>query len=208
MYNKINQFKPYTKESVYSLGFLFADCYLYPKTHSIKLEIISDDFNEIKGSLLKVRRYTITQRNRPNRQPQTRAEFGSKLIYQWLLSHGYNKILPQNLLDEIPSNLEHYWWLGFFDGDGCFYLKPKLCYQMSLAGYYKQDWSVAITMLESLGITSYKVCNRTQGKNKNSIIRVTNRKDITKFGEYIYQNYNEDNIGLSRKKFKYDQIKT
>ena len=44
--------------------------------------------------------------------------------------------------------------------------------------------------------------------NKFSIIRITNRKGIKILGDYIYQNYENDKIGLQRKYDKFVKIKS
>jgi hypothetical protein len=99
------------------------------------------------------------------------------------------------------------------DGDGCFYINQKqYTYQFSVASSYKQDWSYLEDLLKNYDI-KYSICkrqsiNKKTGKmNSSSVLRITNKNDIKKFGEFIYKDYDSDQIGLNRKYKIFEQIK-
>lgn len=87
------------------------------------------------------------------------------------------------------------------DGDGCFYYKENLASQFVLAGTVNQNWSFFEKKFKELS-TNYKIVIT----NSSSVIRVTNKKDIKKIGNFVYSTIDDDNIGLRRKYEKYKQI--
>ena len=135
----------------------------------------------------------------------------NKLLVNFLIKNNYgphNIKSADRILKNIPSHLYKYWYRGLIDGDGCWYINEKnYNYQFSLAGSYKQDWSYFEHLLNKLKI-KYSVQRRIQNNNKSSCIRITNKHGIIKLGNFIYNNYKIDNIGLKRKYDKYKLIKS
>jgi hypothetical protein len=76
---------------------------------------------------------------------------------------------------------------------------------MSISSSYNQDWIYVETLFNELNI-KYSIKKIKREKSSYSIIRITNKKGIKNFGDYIYENYEIDKIGLSRKYEKYQQI--
>ncbi len=196
-----------TKEVAYILGFLWADGYLnenYPSR--IVLEIVRDDWENIKPVFDKTGSWCVTNRNRKGRRPQSRAQISNKRMAKYLRECGYgnkNKISACGILEKIPDHLKHYWWRGFFDGDGCvYYNKKECCYQLSLAGSYKQDWKFAKNLFLLLDVRySIQRIKKNKSNSQSSCVRITNKDGVKKFCEYIYGSY--DGIGLERKYQKY-----
>lgn len=194
-------------ESCYILGFLWADSYIYWKVKSVILEIVSSDFYSIQNILNTIGPWTLTHRTRPNRKPQTRAQFNSSQICAFLEQYNYKEKSTASpiILDIIPKETQHYFIRGLFDGDGNFYHNKKLTLrQSSIAGSYTQDWSSIEKILNDLSI-DYKVLRRTNknSTDTNSIIRFCGLDNIFKFGSYIYSG---KQFGLFRKYNKYADI--
>lgn len=197
-----------SKKSAYILGFLWSDGYLnnISQHYAIRLEIVKDDFLDIKNLFSN---WSIQYRHRKNRQPQVRVSIGQKPFYDFLKINDYEiKSLASacKILQSIPDKLKPYWWRGFFDGDGCFYYNKKNnCRQMSICGSYDQDWSFVKNLFLCLDIP-FKIIKRSaKNGNKHSVIRITNKKYIEKFGYYIYES-KYDKLGLTRKYKKFIDI--
>lgn len=199
----------YTPESSYILGLLWADGNI--AHNSIRLECIKSDIDIFAPTFMKTGEWNISYRSRPNRQPQASLYISNKLITDFLKERHYtshNTKSAQPILDEIPEHLHHYWCRGLSDGDGCWYINIKNgLYRHITAASYHQDWSFLENIYNKLNI-KYSVTRRTNGKNKYSAIRITNKLDTLTFGQYIYQHFPSDNIGLPRKYNKYLEIKS
>jgi hypothetical protein len=204
-----------TKESAYLLGILWADGYLNctSQHYTIRLEIVARDAIKILPIFAESGNWLTQVRTRKNRKKQMRISTSQQPLYEFLKECDYeNKstVAPSNILSRIPKSLHNYWWRGYFDGDGCFYFNKKnKCRQLSIAGSFTQDWTECEILMQSLGI-KYTITRRKQhrkGKTHfSSTIRITNKVDIIKFGEYLYgETY--DNIGLARKYKKYTLIR-
>jgi hypothetical protein len=192
-------------ESCYILGFLWGDGYFYK--NSVQLEILTKDFLSIKDLLWSIGPWTLTHRKRDGRKPQTRAQFSSKDIFNFLSDYNFLKHSTKSpiILNDIPEKTRHYFLRGLIDADGSFYCDPKLkTYQFNLAGSFNQEWSNITHIFDKLNII-YKVLNRKHSvkPHKNSIVRITGIKNINILGEYIY---NDKVFGLERKKDKYIDI--
>lgn len=181
-----------TKENMYLLGLFWADANFV--RNNVRLEILEDDMNEIKHLLKGFRFYT---RNRNNRKPITLAYIADNKIHDYLMSIGYEK---RQTLSAIITNHKYfkYWIRGLTDGDGCFYFNQKnYCRHFILCSNYNQDWSFFTNLLDNLSI-KYRLEQYKTKTGDYSKIRITNKNDILKFGNYLgYDKY--DNIGLKRK---------
>lgn len=204
------QFEKIEKPEVaYLLGFLWADGYLNNKSqhYKISMEIAEKDYNEISKTIKQTGEWNVQNRKRTNRQSQITISTSQKPIYNILKKYGYeNKSIqsPITFLKSLPNKLKHFWWRGYFDGDGCFYFnKEQSLRQMSICSSFNQDWSHVCKLFNELNI-KYKAIKRKQNNHKHSVIRSCGKENITKFGDYIYQD--QKHIGLKRKYNKYLQI--
>jgi len=204
-----------TSEVAYLLGLIWADGWVYCNGYqnNISLEMVTDDIKHLRRIFLMTGTWTESCRTRKNRRQQSRISTNNKIIAQFLLNNDYkskSEMAATKILSKIPENLICYWFRGLVDGDGCFYINKKnKCYQFSIASSYDQDWSFVEELFIRFNIC-YSIQRRQQvqhGKiHKSSIIRITNKTDISKFGNYIYTNYPVDKIGLERKYKKYIKI--
>lgn len=197
-------FDLHNKTHLYLMGFLWADGYLHNTKNRLELSINTDDFNDI-ADYIDTNYWAVYQRKRKNRKDQTTIGlYQEKVCDKFRIEYNYTEksLKGPNFIDKIPESLLFYFVRGFFDGDGCFYLskdnKQKQCY---LAGTYEQDWNWIEKILKGLSI-EYLIKRKVQNiKSKYSIIYII-KKDIIKFGSYIYKD-NSDRIGLKRKYEKF-----
>lgn len=201
-------------EIAYILGLLWSDGYIPDKLDFIQIESLEKDLTEVKDLFLKTGQWCISERTRPNRQKQMAIQTNNKIIANFLKNHDYHvksNASADKILSKIPEHLQHYWWRGLSDGDGCFYInKINKIYQYSIASSYHQNWIYAEKLLNSLNI-KYSIARRSQlqnGKiNQSSIIRFCSKQNIYNFGSYIYQGYENDKIGFTRKYQKFLIVK-
>ncbi|MFN7656522.1 MAG: LAGLIDADG family homing endonuclease [bacterium] len=195
-------------QDLYIMGFLWADGYLHDTFNRLELYTTTEDFKTIEW-LFDDNKWSISHRERVNKKPSTTLGLYQKNVCENFREYGYTgkSLYSPNFLHKIPENIIHYFFRGFFDGDGCFYVskdnKQKQCY---LAGSYEQDWSWVEDRLKKLNI-DYTIKRKTQkgGKEKYSIVYIK-KSYIKNFGFFIYENYDIDNIGLPRKYNKFLQI--
>ena len=109
-----------------------------------------------------------------------------------------SNLQPNKILNFIPNNLHSYFYLGLFDGDGCFYIKSNTM-QFVYASTYNQNYTFIENLFNLLNIRKYAIKRSVSKKNhKSSCIRITNHDDISKLIYFLYQD-NIYDIGLKRK---------
>jgi hypothetical protein len=190
-----------TSEVAYILGILWAEGSVGEKFITIKN--IKTDMNEIESIFFSIgtwSKYTIKQLNR---KVATQLHIGNMVLSKFLLENGYGSKSGSacQILSKIPNHLKHYWWRGYFDGDG--YVR-KTAYTIKLSSCYEQDWGFAETLFKSMDIKYHIKRERWWNKkdekwNQASSIIISNAKDVLKFLNYIYTNYESDKYGFTRK---------
>ena len=197
----------YTKESVYLLGLLWADGTVNKKNNMISLECIKEDIDYFYPIFQTTGEYGLYIRERKNRKVQGTIVGTSKELSDFLKENDYTKksvLSPNKILSKIPDNLKFYFFLGWSDGDGCFYYHDVLkSSQYTMSGSYDQDWNVLEKISEELNIKYTIQRMVTKMNNKYSAFRITGIDDVIKFGNYIYHNRT---IGLKRKYEKFNII--
>jgi len=189
--------------SSYILGFIWADGYITKTANTIRLEIKKDDALVIKDIIMKTGEWRIGERQRYKEG----REFGkaqlcysaySKEVVQYLIDKSFSiksEVSPSKILEMIPDNLKHYFWRGFFDGDGNLYIATKT--EFSFWGSYAQSWTDLEKLLNDLSI-KYTIRRKSNAKNqKFSQIYCCNFTGVNKFIEYISQGIP---FGLKRKR--------
>lgn len=201
--------------STYVLGLLWADGYIAKNTpntkqrYDINIECIDDDMTFFRIMLDKTGVWNFHSRQRNDWRQITKATTCNKELLTYLIKNEYHeKSLksPTKIISKIPTHLIRYFILGVIDGDGCFYFNQKhFLRQFTIAGSLNQDWSSFEAIFNELGII-YKINRRPNNKTGSSDIRILNKTNIKKLGEYIYPTFEKDKIGLPRKYKKYLEI--
>ncbi len=150
-----------------------------------------------KPILEDISNWSFYKRKREYR-PTINAYLSDKKFHNILVENDYlnkSKYSPCKIYYKLPDPMKKYFLLGVIDGDGCFYYNKKnYTRQFILTGSFEQDWSLFENIFNDINIR-FSIIRK---KNKNSgysQFRVTNKKDIIKIGEFIY----DDLIILDRK---------
>lgn len=149
-----------------------------------------------------------TPKQRPSWKDQMIVRTSGALLYRFLEAHDYasKSKSPDKILAHIPEHLRHYWWRGYFDGDGCLYLGHE-CHQVIFAGPYEQDWGFAVKLCKRLGVR-YAVAQRVSKKgHRSSTFRVSGIRNCKALLGPIYEGYENDQIGFKRKRAKYEELR-
>jgi len=201
--NPYNFFNIDKKEISYILGLLWADGFGY--SNKISVTLIENDGKELIGIFENTGKWKIKYKTPLNRKPQITFSTYNRLIYEFLKENDFkNKktISPQKILFRIPDNLKHYFFRGYFDGDGTIFMK-KGQYVLNLTSSYNQDWKIYENLMKKLEIIYHisrvERVNNLNRINRYSRIIITNRDGIIKFCEYIYENFENEKMGLKRK---------
>ena len=205
---------PSTPEAAYVLGLLWADGYLLKKkgSYKIRLENLTADAATFRPVLFQAGRWTESSRERPGRQSQTTFTTSNRDLHEFLSSNDYlvkSSASADSILATIPEALRCFWFRGYFDGDGCFYLNTaQHLYQVSFAGSYSQNWTFVTTLLDSLNI-KHQIVRREQMRKhapstRSSVVRFGGKDQLLRFGRYIYSGI--PTIGLNRKRRKFLQV--
>ncbi len=194
-----------TPEAAYILGLVWADGYVRINGRAYRFEftLIQTDFDVIRPVLNKLGRWRIDAR-RPRRiswKAATTACLGCKPLVEYLVAKDYHiksVVAPTKILSTIPDHLKHYWWRGYFDGDGSISRERKWGGKLVFCGSFNQDWTEHLHLINRLGATGQIYRNKRSYGN-NSVVSCCKREDIVLIGLYLYSGYPEDNIGLYRK---------
>ncbi len=200
-----------TNEIAYILGILWTDGYFNIEQKSVGITILKEDMDDIESLFQNNGKWYSYLRERKNRNKTASVscynpDFVKSLIYY---DFGNKSTLsPLKIWNKIPDISKKFFFRGIIDGDGCFYLNIKnSSHQFSIYSTYEQDWSLYEIILKELGC---KVAiNRHISKKKNSkssSLRISNKKDIIKLINWLYEGFENDKIGLSRKYNKAKEI--
>jgi hypothetical protein len=210
--NKINYklfTENFTKESCYILGLLWADGTVSKKNNSITIECLKEDVESFHPIFKTVGEFNFYTREREGRRPQSTLNCCSLELSTFLKENDYtNKsfVSPTKILKLIPENLQRYFYLGWSDGDGCFYISDdSKTKQYVMSGSYNQDWSMLKSLCDKLNI--FYIINKFETKKGHSYSRflIARNDGILSFGNFIYGDNND--LGLERKFNKFSSIK-
>lgn len=204
-----------TPEVAYILGLLWADGNLYKD--QIRINCVAEDLEKLEWIFDKTGKWRKFYSKQLNCKDQLLIYTNNKPLRQFLEENDYiakSTASADKILSKIPDHLKHYWFRGLVDGDGCFYINQENgnnMFQFTIASSYEQDWGFVENLLKTLNIKYVIQKNEQKRKNKStthsSKIRITSRYSINKLGNYLYQNIENDNIGLKRKYEKYLKVK-
>lgn len=200
---------------LYILGYIWGDGHIHNggigKTNSLSLEINKEDGLDIYDKMLSVINWNVYYRKRINKKEQICFTICNRILIEYLVSLDFHKKSYNYpiILNNLSFEMKRYFYLGLSDADGCFYYNlEQYCYQYTISSTHEQDWRHISDIFDHLGI-KYRIKKREKvNKNGNihlhSLVLISNKKDILKFGDYLYS---DDFIGLKRKYQKYLEIK-
>lgn len=201
-----------TPEVAYILGLIWADGYVSHnnRRYVTSLTMKCSDYNGIEKLFLKTGKWKKYKRVHQKWKPVFEIKAYNKPLTIFLVENDYrikSGASADKILSKIPDHLKHYWWRGYFDGDGCI-PNPNSCSgcQIYISSVYSQNWEFLEKLCKEQSILSYKI-NRRNGKTKCSAFVITGYADSFKFLSYIYLGYYQDNIGLKRKYIRFQQMK-
>lgn len=200
-----------TPETAYVLGVLWGDGFIYKK-YRIILDCVIDDANEFYKIFKKTGDWNwyFKKSKKINEKDKGVIQTSNKFLVSFLDENDYrikSKESACKILQKIPKNLQKYFFIGLTDADGSFYYNRKTgqCRQFSIYSTYEQNWTYVENLFKNLNI-NYTIHRIKTKKSKSSMIRITGQNNIKKYGEFIYDTYTEDNIGLFRKYQIYSEI--
>jgi len=113
-----------TPEVAYILGLLWADGYVSNiRSGIIAIAALEDDLETVKHIFLSTGKWNLNKRQLPNRRPQMTIQTTNKPLTTFLANNDYivkSIASADKILSKIPNELQHYWFRGLIDGDGCF----------------------------------------------------------------------------------------
>ncbi len=208
-----------TREVAYFLGFFWADGHVPSSViksgayKSISFEINSEDFSDIKDVFESIGKWGIYKRKRKDTWKETTTiTTCNQRLSEFLIQNDYHnksEVSADKILSKIPFELKKYFFRGVSDGDGSFYhskTKKGTLNQHSIRSTYNQDWNFMEKLYTEIGANFYISKSVTKKGFKSSCIRL-NSNNVKLFGDYIYEDYDFDKIGLERKYIKYILIK-
>lgn len=202
----------------YFLGFLWADGWVNKKEkiNNFLIKINSEDGEYLKKLLprigkFNIRDYTISDKRFKNDSNITIFECTEKLVKSFLVENDFlikSETSPVKILNLIPENLTKYFMRGLFDGDGNFYCNKKQgLYHFYLHGSFNQKYEAIEMFLENQGIP-FKITRKTSKKGSYSFLRVVGKPNVINLGNNIYDSFETDQIGFTRKYNKFLEIKS
>jgi hypothetical protein len=212
------QFFDITKpEIAYILGLIWSDGHISKNGYNIEIyckyeENINSDYNTIKNIILKTGKWNIYIRHRYDKRTNNTyhsATFQTTNRYLWnfLFKMDYDKksyVSPTKILNHIPTKYQPDFFRGYSDGDGCFYIKNNTV-QYAISSTISQNWISCINLFNKININKFNIQKQDTKKRKYSAIRIANKLDIIKLGEYLY--LNSEGLRFERKYQTYLKIK-
>lgn len=197
-----------TPEACYIAGLIFADGYINKKRILTEINMVSEDMSKIVNLFQKFGHWNIRFCEKKGGKQQTVICTHDKIIYNFFCDMGYKEksiIEPTKILNYIPEELKHYWFRGFCDGDGCWYISNKE-YRFSIAGTLNYNWNEIVKLFQKLNIENISIIRIKTNTGNSSRISLRKHSYIKKFGNYVYENFEKERIGLSRKYEKFKLI--
>ena len=202
--NKLNLdylINPNTPQAAYILGLLWADGCIYVEgfMRRVVLTLVDNDFSEIAHLFNEWHFNVIDHPKHKTWQVCYMARLYHREFGDFLINHGYylkSQCSPTKILNKIPEPIRHYFYRGWFDGDGnntVLVNRHVIC----IAGGYDQDWSDVINLCTKMNLNHRitKIINKNTD-NKGSVINISNIDSCYRFLKYIYSG---EAFGLSRK---------
>lgn len=205
---KFNDFIDFSRpEVIYFHGFFWADGCATAEDWGFSFCIVEDDFFNIKENVIeKIGDWSNYLRLREDEGFQNAMCISSNHweIKTFMRENDYHiksHVGADKILSKIPDHLKHYWWRGYFDGDGCTscYIRPSV----SISSTHDYDWGFMTRLLDSIGATGHGIRKVVNDTGRSSVCYLSSKGDCKLFLDYIYQGRESDGIGLGRKYIRY-----
>jgi len=185
---------------IYFLGFFWADGWLSDfSIRRIKFKINNIDFHDAitpnigrLGNFWNYREYDPPS-DKPHWKKSSVFEVSNLYLWQFLDQYDYQIKTGASackILTAIPENLRHYWWRGYFDGDGNI-SDGRACFHAC----YEQDWKFLLDLGKILDI-DFEIDREDRGDRKGSKGSISNYPYVKRLHNYMYQG---EQFGLKRK---------
>jgi hypothetical protein len=204
----VEQFLNINKPEVaYFLGYFWADGYLLTSRNELRFEIATEDMDMIKNVMDSLGEWNYNYRQRDIKYKKlTSAITSNAKLTNFMVENDYHlksKVSADKILSKIPDNLKHYFFRGLVDGDGCIRVRDGkiIGYEITIAASVNYDWSFTEELFNRLNIR-YNIYRKEYNGGGTSTITV-NSENAKTFGDYIYNGYENNKIGLPRKYEKY-----
>lgn len=199
-----------TKEFWYFVGYFWADGYINRDKYC-QMEIIKTDAIELQNIICNIIDYSVTERQRDNRQKQSCFYINNKELLHFFVDNGkYSNTVEshQKIFQQMPEGYDVYFLRGLIDGDGCYSKvfdkrSNTVSIQFNISGRFEQDWDYLKIVLQKFGLTT-RVKRRTHKNSKSSILLCTDTDKICDFYNLLYSN--NDGVYLTRKKDKLESM--
>jgi DNA-binding transcriptional regulator WhiA len=199
--------KPKTKEIAYILGFIWADGYVSKsKNKYINITMDKRDFkNELSKMINKTGNWNLYKYNNKS---TIQINLSNDKIHKFLVENDYlekSTKSPDKILSKIPNELKNYFFRGYFDGDGSFFINKKYGYKFSFVSDYNQDWNFIENLLIKMKIKYSKIkeIHKYTGYRCSKII-CSNKDGVIKLANFLYENDDIQEVGYNR---KYEKVK-
>lgn len=201
-------------EIAYILGYLWADGYIYK--NQINIELCKDDVINILPIFNNVGVWNYYERQRtrnglPFGKLQAKLNTSNKELVDFLSTMDYKdkENGPIKIIKHIGPDFEPDFWHGYFDGDGCLYIRKDTHSPLTLQFWSSidQNWSSLIQYL-NMYETSYKIWKYERLKPNGKIHRSScfGVKNTLKIKLLLSTFYKSGLIGLDRKHEKYIEL--
>ncbi len=206
------------KEIAYILGLLWADGHVTFANNQAKTPIIKHSAKDSDNIIFKKildfsgewNTFTCNNIGTYAKTPKTISInwVSDRKFGEFLIDNQYRDKIssPESILNKIPDKLKLYWFRGFFDGDGSVTIKKKGHHSIAFTGNEKQDWKFIIDLFQLINISNYKIRIVESRGGKSSQIRISNKRDLILFENYIYSDYDEIELGLDRKRCQFKNL--
>jgi len=198
-----------SKEVAYLLGLIWADGNILEfknrNKRNTQISLVTEDMENIISIFDKTGNWGRCDRIRDGKKPSTSFSNFNPHLANYLISKGYKSKSHKSaceIIKTIPDKLQHFWFRGLFDGDGCLYVDKQNRSNLSIASSYEQDWTYMENLFKKLNI-KYKINKSISKTGKSSSICVRNKQGCKSFLDYIYNGVETDQMGLKRKYHKY-----
>jgi len=197
----------------YILGLLWADGTVIfannnAKTPQIKHSTKKEDNIEFRKIFLKTGNWGLYETRNQGSYTKNKNFLevnwtSNRKLGEFLIQNDYRNKLnsPEKILDKLNYLQKQLWFRGFFDGDGSVTIIPKGHHSVAFTGHKEQNWSFIINLFNEIEIEKFRERIISSRGGYSSQIRITNKKDILKFYNYLYGDL--VHIGLSRKRNKF-----